>query len=67
MALFIPAEPKEKRRKTSSYGKFYICKRTPARYTSKVRTVENWNSKGTTNIPILTAPQFIEEMKDLAS
>ena len=25
MALFIPAEPKEKRRKTSSYGKFYTC------------------------------------------
>ena len=40
---------------------------SPARYTSKVRTVENWNSKGTTNIPILTAQQFIEEMEDLAS
>lgn len=40
---------------------------SPARYTSKVRTVENWNSKGTTNIPILTAQQFIEEMEDLSS
>lgn len=40
---------------------------SPARYTSKVRTVENWNSKGTTNIPILTAQQFIEEIEDLAS
>ena len=40
---------------------------SPARYTSKVRTVENWNSKGTTNIPILTAQQFIEEMEDLVS
>lgn len=40
---------------------------SPARYTSKVRTVENWNSKDTTNIPILTAPQFIEEMEELSS
>ena len=40
---------------------------TPARYTSKVRTVENWNTKGTANIPILTAQQFIEEMDDLSS
>lgn len=39
---------------------------SPARYTSKVRTVENWNSKGTTNIPILTAQQFIEEMEELS-
>lgn len=40
---------------------------TPARYTSKVRTVETWNAKGKTNIPIVTASQFIEEMEDLAS
>lgn len=40
---------------------------TPARYTSKVRTVENWNAKGTANIPILTAQQFIEEMDELSS
>ena len=37
---------------------------TPARYTSKVRTVETWNAKGKTNIPIVTASQFIEEMED---
>lgn len=33
---------------------------SPARYTSKVKTVEGWNSKGVTNIPIVTAEQFIE-------
>lgn len=40
---------------------------SPARYTSKVRTVEGWNSKGKTNIPIVTASQFIEEMEELSS
>ena len=35
---------------------------SPARYTSKVRTVENWNAKGSANIPIVTAKEFIEEM-----
>lgn len=37
---------------------------SPARYTSKVQKVENWNEKGS-NIPIVTGPQFIEEMKKL--
>lgn len=37
---------------------------TPARYTNKVKTVEGYNNKGM-NIPILTASQFIEEMKKL--
>lgn len=37
---------------------------TPARYTSKVKTVEGYQSKGI-NIPIVTAQQFIEEMKKL--
>lgn len=32
----------------------------PARYTSKVKTVQGWNAKGITNIPIVTAEQFIE-------
>lgn len=40
---------------------------SPARYTSKVRTVEGWNSKGKTDIPIVTAQQFIEAMEDLSS
>lgn len=35
---------------------------SPARYTSKVQKVERYNEKGS-NIPILTANQFIEEMK----
>lgn len=38
---------------------------TPARYTSKVKSVEGWNSRGLTSIPIVTATQFIEEMKKL--
>ena len=38
---------------------------SPARYTSKVKTVEGWNSKGKTNIPIITAEQFISVMHDL--
>lgn len=37
---------------------------TPARYTSKVKTVENWNAKGS-NIPIVTAQQFIDIMQGL--
>lgn len=37
---------------------------SPARYTSKVKAVEGYNQKGC-NIPILTATQFIEEMKEL--
>lgn len=37
---------------------------SPARYTSKVKTVEGYNAKGI-NIPIMTAEQFIEEMRDL--
>ena len=37
---------------------------SPARYTSKVQKVEGYNAKGC-NIPILTATQFIEEMKRL--
>lgn len=36
---------------------------TPARYTSKLRTVENWNAKGEANILIVTASEFIEEIK----
>lgn len=35
---------------------------SPARYTSKVQKVENWNEKGS-SIPILTADMFIEEME----
>lgn len=38
---------------------------SPARYTSKVRTVENWNAKGSANIPIVTVKEFIEEMGDM--
>ena len=34
---------------------------SPARYTSKVQKVERYNEKGS-NIPIMTAEQFIEEM-----
>lgn len=37
---------------------------TPARYTSKVKTVEGYQAKGL-DIPIVTAQQFIEEMKKL--
>lgn len=37
---------------------------SPARYTSKVKTVEGYNNKGL-NIPIMTATQFIEEMENL--
>ena len=35
-----------------------------ARYTNKVKKVEGYNAKGC-NIPIMTANQFIEEMKNL--
>ncbi len=38
---------------------------SPARYTSKVRTVEGWNSSGKTDIPILTAEEFVNEMRKL--
>lgn len=38
---------------------------SPARYTSKVKTVEGWNSKGVTNIPIVTAGQFLERIGEL--
>lgn len=38
---------------------------SPARYTSKVKTVEGWNSSGKTNIPILTAEEFINAMREL--
>lgn len=37
---------------------------SPARYTSKVQKVENWNEKGS-NIPIVTAEQLIEELNNL--
>lgn len=37
---------------------------SPARYTSKVKTVEGYNNKGC-NIPILTAAQFIEELENI--
>lgn len=37
---------------------------SPARYTSKVQKVERYNEKGS-NIPIVTAHQFIEEMERL--
>lgn len=37
---------------------------SPARYTSKVKSVESWNAKGS-NIPIMTAEQFIERMEEL--
>lgn len=37
---------------------------TQARYTSKVKTVEGYQAKGL-NIPIVTAEQFINEMKKL--
>ena len=37
---------------------------SPARYTSKVQKVENWNERGS-NIPIVTASQFIEEIEDM--
>lgn len=35
---------------------------SPARYTSKVQKVENWNERGS-NIPIVTASEFIEEIE----
>lgn len=38
---------------------------SPARYTSKVRTVEGWNESGKTNIPIVSAEQFINIMREL--
>lgn len=38
---------------------------SPARYTSKVKTVEGWKEKGTCDIPIVTAQQFIELMEKL--
>lgn len=38
---------------------------TPARYTNKVKTVEGYNAKGA-NIPIVTAEQFIDEMRTLS-
>ena len=37
---------------------------TPARYTSKVKTVEGYQAKGL-NIPIVTAQQFIDIIKEL--
>ena len=37
---------------------------TPARYTSKVQKVENWNSRGS-NIPIVTAKQFIDLLNNM--
>ena len=37
---------------------------SPARYTSKVQKVERYNEKGS-NIPIVTAHQFIEELEAL--
>ena len=37
---------------------------TPARYTNKVMKVESYNKKGS-NIPIVTATQFIEIMEGL--
>lgn len=37
---------------------------SPARYTSKVQKVENWNERGS-DIPIVTASQFIEEIEDM--
>jgi len=37
---------------------------SPARYTGKVKTVEGYNLKGS-SIPIVTAEQFIEEMRKL--
>lgn len=37
---------------------------SPARYTSKVKTVEGYNAKGC-NIPIVTAEQFIQIVKDM--
>lgn len=37
---------------------------SPARYTSKVKSVEKYNTSGC-NIPILTATQFIEELRRL--
>lgn len=38
---------------------------SPARYTSKVQKVERYNEKGS-NIPIVTADMFIDEMKAIA-
>lgn len=38
---------------------------SPARYTSKVQKVERYNEKGS-NIPIVTAHQFIDEMEKLS-
>lgn len=37
---------------------------SPARYTSKVQKVERYNEKGS-NIPIVTASQFIEELESM--
>lgn len=37
---------------------------SPARYTSKVKTVDGYNAKGC-NIPIVTAEQFIEIVRDM--
>ena len=37
---------------------------SPARYTSKVAKVENWNARGS-NIPIMTADMFIEELENM--
>ena len=37
---------------------------SPARYTSKVSKVENWNARGS-NIPIMTADMFIEELENM--
>lgn len=36
---------------------------SPARYTSKVRTVEGYNDRGI-NVPILTSREFVEVLKD---
>lgn len=37
---------------------------SPARYTSKVKSVEGYNARGY-NIPIMTAEQFIEELENM--
>ena len=37
---------------------------SPARYTNKVKKVEAYNSKGDVNIPIVTASQFMEIMRN---
>lgn len=38
---------------------------SPARYTSKVQTVENWKERGVADIPIVTASQFIETIENM--